>query len=88
LRLSEETRALIARHGIRNGCLTSIAPTGTISLLAGNVSSGVESVFGFSYRRRIRTASDGLREETVEDYAHALYRRLHGKEPSGPQWIT
>ena len=40
-------------HGIRNGVLTSIAPTGTISLLAGNVSSGIEPVFDFEYRRRI-----------------------------------
>ena len=48
----------IREHGIRNGVLTSIAPTGTISLLAGNVSSGIEPVFDFEYRRRI-LAPDG-----------------------------
>ncbi len=50
-RLPADVREAIARHGIRNGCLTSIAPTGTISLLAANVSSGIEPVFDFRYTR-------------------------------------
>ena len=53
--LASSTRrraALIAAHGLRNGCLTSIAPTGTTSLLAGNVSSGIEPVFAYSYTAR------------------------------------
>ncbi|MEQ1695359.1 MAG: adenosylcobalamin-dependent ribonucleoside-diphosphate reductase [Hyphomicrobiaceae bacterium] len=87
--LDSETRALIAKHGIRNGCLTSIAPTGTISLLAGNVSSGIEPVFDFRYLRRIRTQSGGINEEAVEEFAHARYRQLNGGlEPSGPAWVT
>ena len=52
-RLPEDVRGAIARHGMRNGLLTSIAPTGTISLLAGNVSSGIEPVFDFRYERRV-----------------------------------
>jgi ribonucleoside-diphosphate reductase alpha chain len=85
---SAEVRAAIARQGIRNGCLTSIAPTGTISLLAGNVSSGIEPVFDFTYRRRLR-GPDGDRDIIVEDYAHALYRRLNlGAAPSGPAWVA
>jgi ribonucleoside-diphosphate reductase alpha chain len=68
--LQEEIRA----HGIRNGVLTSIAPTGTISLLAGNVSSGIEPVFDFEYRRRILDPSGAPHYETVEDYAVRLYR--------------
>ena len=87
--LSDETRGAIAKHGIRNGCLTSIAPTGTISLLAGNVSSGVEPVFDFRYQRRIRAASGPDREEVVEDYAYALFRQLNnGQEPKGDAWVS
>ena len=73
-RLPEEVREAIAQHGIRNGLLTSIAPTGTISLLAGNVSSGIEPVFDFRYERRVLERDGSTRTETVEDYAHALYR--------------
>ncbi|MEQ1612144.1 MAG: adenosylcobalamin-dependent ribonucleoside-diphosphate reductase [Hyphomicrobiaceae bacterium] len=89
LALRPETRAAIARHGLRNGCLTSIAPTGTISLLAGNVSSGIEPVFDFAYRRRIKAADGTEREETIEDYAFALHRRLKGREPKrGGAFVT
>jgi len=77
-RLPEDVRAAIAGHGIRNGLLTSIAPTGTISLLAGNVSSGVEPVFDFRYERRILERDGSTRQETVEDYAFALYRERFG----------
>src|SRR6202035_2452366 len=50
--LDAETRAVIARDGIRNALLTSVAPTGTISLFADNVSSGIEPVFSFHYSRK------------------------------------
>jgi len=59
----------IAKFGIRNSHLTSIAPTGTISLTANNVSSGIEPVFSLSYDRTIQTF-DGPMVEKVEDYAY------------------
>jgi ribonucleoside-diphosphate reductase alpha chain len=77
-RLPEEVRAAIARHGIRNGLLTSVAPTGTISLLAANVSSGIEPVFDFRYERRVLERDGTARTEQVEDCAHALYRERFG----------
>jgi ribonucleoside-diphosphate reductase alpha chain len=78
LGLDEETRALIGENGLRNGCLTSIAPTGTTSLLAGNVSSGVEPVFAYSYTRKIRERDGSTREEQVEDYAMRVWREVKG----------
>jgi ribonucleoside-diphosphate reductase alpha chain len=77
--LPQAVRLKLAQHGARNGLLTSIAPTGTISLLAGNVSSGVEPVFDFRHERRVLQRDGSSRTETVEDYAHALYREKFGR---------
>ena len=77
--LDEDVRAAIATHGIRNALLTSVAPTGTISLLADNVSSGLEPVFSFTYRRHILMPDGTRREEEVSDYAYRLYRRIRGE---------
>lgn len=66
----------IAEHGIRNSHLLSIAPTGTISLCADNVSSGIEPVFAKSTRRLVQTA-DGQQEQLIEDYGFARW----GVEP-------
>lgn len=68
-KLNPDVWQAIARFGIRNSHLISIAPTGTISLTANNVSSGIEPVFSLSYTRTIQTA-DGPMYETVEDYAY------------------
>ncbi len=82
--LDADLRRKIAKHGIRNGCLTSIAPTGTISLFAGNVSSGIEPVFDFRLRRRILDASGAAREEILEDFAYAAYARQGGDPTTLP----
>ena len=79
-KLDEDVRDAIARHGIRNALLTSIAPTGTISLLAGNVSSGLEPVFSFKYTRRVMMPDGARREEDVTDYAYHLFRRQFGDD--------
>lgn len=65
--LNADTRALIGRYGMRNSHLTSIAPTGTISMCADNVSSGIEPVFSYEMQRPIHTP-DGLVLEPIKDY--------------------
>ena len=78
----------IARHGIRNSHLTAIAPTGTISLLADNVSSGLEPIFADRYRRAVRDEDDRVHEYLVEDHAIRLWRRLHPNGPAlPPAWV-
>ncbi|MEZ5775667.1 MAG: adenosylcobalamin-dependent ribonucleoside-diphosphate reductase [Hyphomicrobiaceae bacterium] len=86
--LPADVRRAISRHGIRNGLLTSIAPTGTISLFAGNVSSGVEPIFDYAYRRRILEADGSTREEMVEDYAYRLWRRKFGAAAPLPDYFV
>ncbi len=71
-------REAIGRHGIRNALLTSIAPTGTISLFADNVSSGLEPVFSFKYDRNILMPDGSRSQEEVSDHAYRLFRRLKG----------
>lgn len=70
--LPDFVKDLIKKHGIRNSHLLSIAPTGTISLTADNISSGIEPVFSHYYDRTIRTF-DGERVERVEDYAYRVW---------------
>ncbi|MGD9965753.1 MAG: adenosylcobalamin-dependent ribonucleoside-diphosphate reductase [Hyphomonadaceae bacterium] len=87
--LDDETRTLLAGNGLRNGCLTTIAPTGTISLLAGNTSSGIEPVFAFSYQRRVRQPDNSVVEEPVQDYALTLWKRSKGEaEPPAHSFVS
>ena len=79
--LPEDVRAAIGRYGIRNALLNSIAPTGTISLLADNVSSGIEPVFAFSFVRHVLQPDGSKREESVEDHAFRIWRAFKGNEP-------
>ncbi|UUX48181.1 adenosylcobalamin-dependent ribonucleoside-diphosphate reductase [Nisaea acidiphila] len=78
--LDRDVQDAIAEHGIRNALLTSIAPTGTISLVADNVSSGLEPVFSFAYDRTVLMPDGSRKTEEVSDYAYRLYRHIKGEE--------
>src|SRR5215207_4713587 len=86
--LDPEVRDAIAKHGIRNALLTSIAPTGTISLFADNVSSGLEPVFSFRYTRNVLMPDGTRREEEVTDYAYRMFRRLRGESAPLPDYFV
>jgi len=86
--LDADLKAEIAQHGIRNALLTSIAPTGTISLLADNVSSGLEPVFSFAYTRNVLMPDGTRRNEEVSDYAYRLYRRMFGENAELPDYFV
>lgn len=84
LRMPDHIKEGILAHGIRNSHLLSIAPTGTISMYAGNVSSGIEPIFAPYYTRKVTNDDGTKREEKVMDYAVHLYLNKYGEE--GDSW--
>ena len=85
LNLSHELQDAIARHGIRNSHLLALAPAGSISLLANNVSSGIEPVLAFDGERRVRRADGQILPLRVQDSAWREFRRVHGPGAQRPE---
>jgi ribonucleoside-diphosphate reductase alpha chain len=87
-KLPADLVAEIREHGIRNGVLLTLAPTGTTSIFYGNVSSGVEPTFSWHYDRAVvveQTATDQTLERfEVQDYGWYLYSRMAGYDPAAP----
>lgn len=87
--LPTDIREGIAQWGMRNSHLTAIAPTGTISLLANNISSGFEPVFAAEYDRLMHTTGDQSRTLHVVDYAVQQYRTFtENSEQLPPAFVT
>ena len=83
--LPEDVQSEIATHGIRNSHLIAIAPTGTVSLLAGNVSSGLEPIFAASYMRKVLAEDGTPKEFLLTDYALDLWRAKAGITTPAPE---
>jgi len=86
--LSQDIRDGIAKHGIRNSHLTAIAPTGTISLLANNISSGLEPIYDESVKRRVLELDGSYKEYTITDNACRLWQELNKNQSLPNQFIT
>jgi ribonucleoside-diphosphate reductase alpha chain len=87
-RLSSQVQKQIELFGLRNGLITTIAPTGTTSLFAGNVSSGVEPVFSAEFHRKIMLPDGTTSSEKIVDYAVGVFRNLYGMNTPLPKALV
>jgi ribonucleoside-diphosphate reductase alpha chain len=86
--MPKHIRSQIKEFGIRNALLTSIAPTGTISLYAGNVSSGIEPIFALNYERKVLQKDGSKVTEVVEDYGVTKWKRDNTGVPLPKSFVT
>lgn len=73
-KLDGRLQEAIRHYGIRNIALLTIPPVGTGSLLAGNISNGLEPIFALEYNRNVRQSDNSIKQEAVEDYAWGLFK--------------
>lgn len=85
--LPDSIKQMLSKFGVRNSHHNTIAPTGTISLLANNVSNGIEPIFRTEYERLIRDANDERQKLTVKDYAYQAWFETNRSSSLPPAWI-
>ena len=86
--MPKHIRDQVREFGIRNALLTSIAPTGTISLYAGNVSSGIEPIFAHSYERKVMQKDGSKISQVIEDYGVTKWKRDNTGVPLPASFVT
>ena len=82
--LPQDIQHGISAYGIRNSHLIAIAPTGTISLLGGNLSSGLEPIFAASYNRKVLVEDGTAKDFVLTDYALHRWRESRGQAKGLP----
>lgn len=85
--LDEGIKRLLAQYGIRNSHHNTIAPTGTISLLANNISNGIEPIFSAAYERHMRMPEGNLKTFQIEDYAWKCWCAAKQNASLPPAWV-
>jgi len=72
----------ILKHGLRNSAFNTVGPTGTISIIADNCTSGIEPLFAFDYHREVRLKAEGSQTETTRIVHFPLLKNI------GPEVMT
>lgn len=88
LSLPHDILDMLRQTGIRNSHLTAIAPAGSISLLANNVSGGIEPIYAFQANRKVKASDGSITTIPVNDYAWSLFRKLHGEHAPLPDYFV
>jgi ribonucleoside-diphosphate reductase alpha chain len=78
----------LAKYGIRNSHLLAIAPAGTISLLADNVSSGIEPIFALASVREVRDGDGQLQRFNVSNHAYQHWRGMQCRQDRLPDYFA
>lgn len=85
--LPDKIKAGIQESGVRNSHHNTIAPTGTISLLANNISNGLEPIFSSEYQRSVRFVNGELMQVSVTDYAYREWKKINKESTFPLGWV-
>ncbi len=86
--LSQDIQTDITEIGLRNSHLLAIAPAGTISLLANNISSGIEPVFSLQYKRQVLESDNHYATHDVTDFVWKEWTKHHSTDSSPSCFVT